>query len=68
MPGENHPVNAAYQDVATIFPPAKSRKGEAVLLKFQTRSGEVLRLRVSEAIARGLGTQLLLLSATSGDR
>jgi hypothetical protein len=61
-------MNEPYEDVVTTFPPKKSPKGEAVLLEFQTRSGEVLRLRVSDAIARGLGTQLLLLSATSGDR
>jgi len=61
-------VKEAYQGVVTIFPPEKSPKGDAVLLKFHTRSGEVLRLRVSYTIAPELGTQLLLLSATSGDR
>ena len=61
-------MNAPYHDVVTTFPPEKSPDGDAALLKFHTRSGEVLRLRVSDAIARNLGTQLLLLSATSGDR
>jgi hypothetical protein len=60
-------VNQSYEDVVTIFPPKNSPKGEAVLLKFQTRSGEVLRFRVSDTIARGLGTQLLLPSAASGE-
>ena len=54
-------MNETYADIVTIFPPEKSPEGDAVLLKFQTRSGEVLRLRVSDSIARNLGTQLLLL-------
>jgi len=61
-------VNEPYEDIVTIFPPKTSPKGEAVLLEFQTRSGETLRLRMSDYVARSLGTQLLLLSATSGDR
>ena len=61
-------MNEPYQDIVTIFPPEKSPEGESVLLKFQTRSGEVLRLRVAADIARHLGTRLLLLSAAAGDR
>lgn len=53
-------MNAAYEDVVTIFPPVKSPDGDAVLLKFKTRSGEMLRLGMSDSIARNLGTQLLL--------
>jgi hypothetical protein len=60
-------MNEPYEDVVSTFPPEKSPEGETVLLKFQTRSGEVFRLRVSDSIARNLGTQLALLSATSGD-
>ena len=60
-------MNEAYGNIVTIFPPHKSPEEDAVL-QFQTRSGEVLRLRVSDTVARGLGTQLRLLSATSGDR
>lgn len=60
-------MNEPYQDIVTIFPREKSPEGDAVVLKFQTRSGEVLRLRVSNSIARNLGTQLLLLSAASSD-
>lgn len=60
-------MNEAYEDVVTIFPPKKSPEGDAVILKFQTRSGEVLRLSVSSPIARNLGTQLLLLSARQID-
>ena len=56
-------MNEPYQDVVTIFPPEKSPEGEAVLLKFQTPSGEVARLRLSDYVARNLGTQLVLLSA-----
>lgn len=52
-------MNEAYEELVTTFPPEKSPKGEAVLLKFQTRSGEVLRLRVSGVIARQLGTLML---------
>jgi hypothetical protein len=52
---------------ATIFRPENSATADAVLLNFQTRSGEPVRLSVSSAIARGLGTQLLLLSATPDD-
>ena len=37
--------------------------GHSVILKFRTRSGEVLTFRLSADIARHLGTQLLLLSA-----
>jgi hypothetical protein len=59
-------VNEAYEDSVTTFPPEKSPEGDAVILKFQTRSGEVLRLRVSDSIARNLGIQLLLLSAGAG--
>lgn len=51
-------MNDAYEDVVTIFQPEKSPEDEAVLLKFQTRRGEVLSLRASDTIARGLGTQL----------
>ncbi len=58
-------MNEVYEDLVTMFPPKKSPTGDAVLLKFQTRSGEVLCLRVSDTFARGLGTQLLLLSAGS---
>lgn len=47
-------------------PPEELPTGAEVLLNFQTRSGEPVRLRVSSAIARGLGTQLL--SATLDDR
>ena len=52
-----------WKAIVTTLPPEKSPKGNAVLLKFQTRSGDVIRLRVSDSIARNLGTQLLLLSA-----
>ncbi len=61
-------MNEAYDDVVTAFPREKSPEADAVILKFQTRSGEVLRLTVSDAIARNLGTQLLLLSADSVGR
>ncbi len=61
-------MNEPYHDVVTTFPPEKSQEADAIILKFQTRSGEVFRLRVSDAIARDPGTKLLLLSATSGDR
>ena len=30
-----------YQDIVTIFPPEKPPDGRTLLLKFQTRSGEV---------------------------
>ena len=56
-------MNEAYQNVVSILPPEKSPDGEAVLLKFHTRSGEMIHLRMSADIARHLGTQLLLLSA-----
>ena len=59
-------MDESYEDLVTIFPPEKSLDGKAVLFKFQTRSGEVLRLRASDPIARNFGTQLLLLSAISG--
>ena len=58
-------MNEAYEDVGTIFPPEKSPTGDAVLLNFQTRNGEPVHLKVSGAIARGLGTRLLLLSAAA---
>ena len=61
-------MKEAYDDVVTTCPPEKSLKGEAVLLKFQTRNGGVLRLRLSADIARHLATQLLLLSPGSGNR
>ena len=61
-------MNEPYEDIVTIYPPEKSLDGKAVLLKFQTRSGEVLRLRVSDTFARAIGTQLLLLSSISVDR
>ena len=54
-------MNETYADIVTIFPPEKSPKGDALPPKFRTRSGEVLRLGVSDSIARNLGTQLLLL-------
>ena len=54
-------MNETYADIVTIFPPEKSPEGGAVLLTFHTRSGKVIRLRVSDVIARNLGTQLLLL-------
>jgi len=56
-------MNEPYEDIVTIFPSKKSPKGEAVLLEFQTRSGEVIRVRAAADIARHLGTQLVLLSA-----
>ena len=56
-------MNEAYADIVTIFPPEKAPEGEAVPVKFQARDGDVLRLRVTDTIARHLGTQLLLLSA-----
>jgi hypothetical protein len=56
-------VNEFCQAIVTALPPEKSPKGNAVLLKFQTWNGNVIRLRVSDSIARILGTQLLLLSA-----
>lgn len=43
-------MNESYQNIVTTFPPEKAPEGEAVLLKLQTRSGEVLRFRVSDAI------------------
>ena len=52
-------MNEAYEDLVTIFPPEKSPERDAVILRFQTRSGEVLRLGASDTIARNLGTQLL---------
>lgn len=36
-----------YDDVVVIFPPKKARDGETVLLKFQTRNGETVRLRMN---------------------
>ena len=67
-PKWSHLVNESYQDVVSYVPPEKSPEGEAMFLKFQTHSGEVLRLRFPGDIARHLGTQLLLLSGTSVDR
>lgn len=61
-------MNEPCQDVVTIFPPEKSPEGKTVPLRFQTRSGETIRLRVSADIARRLGTQLLLLSSASARR
>lgn len=55
-----------YKGIVTTFPPEKSPKGVAVLRKFETQSGETLRLRLSADIARHLGTRLLPLSANSG--
>jgi hypothetical protein len=66
--GGRHPINDACEDVVRILPPENSPEVEAVLLKFQTRSGKVLRLGVSDTIVRGLGTPLLPLTAASGDR
>ena len=64
--GRRYPVNEPCQDAVTVFPTEKSPKGDAVPLKFQTRSGDVLRAGVFDSIARNLGTQLLLLiDATS---
>jgi len=54
-------MNEAYEDLVTIFPPEKSPERDAVILRFQTRSGEVLRLGASDTIARDPGTRLLLL-------
>jgi hypothetical protein len=58
-------VSEPYQDIVTNYPPEKSPEGDAVILQFQTRSGEVIRLRLSADIERHLGTQLLLLAASS---
>ena len=61
-------MNEGYQDIVTTFSPEKSPEGDAIILRFQPRSGEVLRFRLSDAIARNFGTRSLLLSAISGDR
>lgn len=58
-------VNQAYEDIGFILPPEKSPTGDGVLLSFQTQSGEPVHLSVSGAVARVLGTRLLLLSAAA---
>lgn len=59
-------MSDSYEDVVVYVPPEKSPEGDMVLLKFHTKSGEVVHLRMSDYIARNLGTQLLLLSARNG--
>lgn len=61
-------ANERYQDAVDIIPPDRSPDGETVLLKFQIANDEMVRLRMSASIARQFGTQLLLLSVTSGNR
>ncbi|OGA51082.1 MAG: hypothetical protein A3G25_00110 [Betaproteobacteria bacterium RIFCSPLOWO2_12_FULL_63_13] len=62
------PADEPYQDTVDVVPPDKSPDGETVLLKFQIANDEMVRLRMSIDLAREFGTQLLLLSATSGNR
>ena len=62
------PAHEPYQDTVDIVPPDRSPDGETVLLKFRIANDEMVRLRMSIDLAREFGTQLLLLSATSGNR